>query len=305
MKIATRDPPPPQGQPAHRRARPRRCSSCGPRVSVLGAARRRDGARHDHARASSSSSSPTSTSPSSRRCSSSSAARSSRLWLDRRRPALGSRFQTKLLVTYIGLTAIPIALVFFSRRDCSRTSIDRWFSTPVRQVVEQARAVQDRAERRILAAGARSRPEPCPPPLRGRAERRGRRSRPAGASGASIPSRSTAAGAAWPSPRTTRRRRRSRPRRSAATAPRASPSRSRCSRRQPSLSRGLPRGRPRRSSPASGCPPREARVARRDRRRLERVSEARGAEAGDQGGQHLDLPPHHARDPLRRRSGPA
>ena len=73
-----------------------------------------------------------------------------KLWLDRGRPALGSRFQTKLLVTYIGLTAIPIGLVFFSATGLLQSSIDRWFSTPVRQVVQQARAVQDRAERRIL-----------------------------------------------------------------------------------------------------------------------------------------------------------
>ena len=38
---------------------------------------------------------------------------------------------------------------------------------------------------------------------------------------------------------------------------------------------------------------------RRNRRRLERVPEARGAEARDQSGQHLDLSPPHARDPLR------
>jgi PAS domain S-box-containing protein len=73
-----------------------------------------------------------------------------KLWLDRRHPALGSRFQTKLLVTYIGLTAIPVALVFFYATGLLQNSIDRWFSTPVRQVVQQARAVQDRAERRIL-----------------------------------------------------------------------------------------------------------------------------------------------------------
>ncbi len=74
-----------------------------------------------------------------------------KLWLDRRRPALGSRFQTKLLVTYIGLTAIPVALVFFFATGLLQKSIDRWFSTPVRQVVQQARSVQDNAERRILA----------------------------------------------------------------------------------------------------------------------------------------------------------
>ncbi|MGH9369223.1 MAG: ATP-binding protein [Thermoanaerobaculia bacterium] len=73
-----------------------------------------------------------------------------KLWLDRRRPALGSRFQTKLLATYIGLTAIPVALLFFSATGLIQSSIDRWFSTPVRQVVQQARALQDRAQRRVL-----------------------------------------------------------------------------------------------------------------------------------------------------------
>ncbi|HYV41104.1 MAG TPA: hypothetical protein VEO02_04875, partial [Thermoanaerobaculia bacterium] len=35
-------------------------------------------------------------------------------WLERRREVLGSRFQTKLLITSIGLTAIPIGLLFFT-----------------------------------------------------------------------------------------------------------------------------------------------------------------------------------------------
>ena len=79
-----------------------------------------------------------------------------KLWLERRRGALGSRFQTKLLVTYIGLTALPIGLVFFSATGLLQRSIDRWFSTPVREVVVQARSVQDRSEKRILDSALRS-----------------------------------------------------------------------------------------------------------------------------------------------------
>ena len=104
-------------------------------------------------------------------------------WLDRRRPALGSRFRTKLLVTYIGLTAIPVALVFFSATGLLQTTIDRWFSTPVRQVVVQARAVQDRAERRVLdqalnearsvSAAARELSGDAVPPLDARRRERG------------------------------------------------------------------------------------------------------------------------------------
>ncbi len=71
-------------------------------------------------------------------------------WLERRRRVLGSRFQTKLLVTYIGLTAIPIGLLFFTATGLLQRSIDRWFSTPVREVVVRARAIQDMAEKRVV-----------------------------------------------------------------------------------------------------------------------------------------------------------
>jgi len=71
-------------------------------------------------------------------------------WLERRRGVLGSRFQTKLLVTYLGLTAIPIGLLFFTATGLLQRSIDRWFSTPVREVVERSRAVQDMAEKRVV-----------------------------------------------------------------------------------------------------------------------------------------------------------
>ncbi len=70
-------------------------------------------------------------------------------WLERRRRTLGSQFKTKLLVTYIGLTAIPIGLLFVTATGLLQRSIDRWFSTPVREVVGNARAVEDMAERRL------------------------------------------------------------------------------------------------------------------------------------------------------------
>ena len=70
-------------------------------------------------------------------------------WLERRRGELGSHFKTKLLVTYLGLTAIPIGLLFFTATGLLQRSIDRWFSTPVREVVEKARALEDMAEKRI------------------------------------------------------------------------------------------------------------------------------------------------------------
>ena len=70
-------------------------------------------------------------------------------WLERRRGELGSRFKTRLLVTYLGLTAIPIGLLFFTANGLLQRSIDRWFSTPVREVVDKARMLEDMAEKRI------------------------------------------------------------------------------------------------------------------------------------------------------------
>jgi nitrogen fixation/metabolism regulation signal transduction histidine kinase len=72
-----------------------------------------------------------------------------KVWLERRRGVLGSQFRTRLLVTYIGLTAIPIGLLFFTATGFLQRSIDRWFSSPVREVVARARSVEDMAERRI------------------------------------------------------------------------------------------------------------------------------------------------------------
>src|SRR5262249_62159035 len=70
-------------------------------------------------------------------------------WLERRRGELGSRFKSRLLVTYLGLTAIPIGLLFFTANGLLQRSIDRWFSTPVREVVEKARMLEDMAEKRV------------------------------------------------------------------------------------------------------------------------------------------------------------
>ncbi|HTD51986.1 MAG TPA: HAMP domain-containing protein, partial [Thermoanaerobaculia bacterium] len=71
-------------------------------------------------------------------------------WLARRRGELGSQFTTKLLLSYVVLTAIPIGVLFFTATGLLQRSIDRWFSTPVREVVDKARVLQDLAERRIL-----------------------------------------------------------------------------------------------------------------------------------------------------------
>ena len=49
--------------------------------------------------------------------------------LERQRGIIGSRFRTKLVVTYMMLSLVPVALLFFVATDLLRVSIDRWFNT--------------------------------------------------------------------------------------------------------------------------------------------------------------------------------
>ena len=64
-----------------------------------------------------------------------------RLWLDRRQRVLGARFKTKLIATYVGLSLLPVLLLFFYGNELLRGAIDRWFSGSLRTVLEQSNAV--------------------------------------------------------------------------------------------------------------------------------------------------------------------
>jgi two-component system nitrogen regulation sensor histidine kinase NtrY len=76
--------------------------------------------------------------------------------LERQRGILGSRFRTKLVVTYVLISILPVALLFVVATDLLRVSIDRWFNTPVRTLLanaeEVARYAQDRAMRQAEGA---------------------------------------------------------------------------------------------------------------------------------------------------------
>jgi two-component system nitrogen regulation sensor histidine kinase NtrY len=78
-----------------------------------------------------------------------------KLLLDRRRGILGTKFRTKLLITQLGLTSIPIALLFLAATNLLQKSIDRWFSTPVETIVNRAESLRDLADRRLNEAAAR------------------------------------------------------------------------------------------------------------------------------------------------------
>jgi two-component system, NtrC family, nitrogen regulation sensor histidine kinase NtrY len=81
-----------------------------------------------------------------------------KLVLERQRGLIGSRFRTKLVVTYVATSLLPIVILFLVATDFLRLSIDRWFTTPVRVILENAEDIaqmaQDQAAR---AAGGAAR----------------------------------------------------------------------------------------------------------------------------------------------------
>jgi len=83
-----------------------------------------------------------------------------RLAVERRSGVLGSRFRTNLVLTYVGLTFVPVILIFLIATNLLQGSIDRWFSAPVEtilrggaQVTVQIRElVEDRLQRQAGVA---------------------------------------------------------------------------------------------------------------------------------------------------------
>src|SRR3954452_11104676 len=64
-----------------------------------------------------------------------------KLLIERRHRVLGSTFKSKLVATYVGLSLIPVLLLFAIATELLRGSIDRWFNTPVAPVLERGNAV--------------------------------------------------------------------------------------------------------------------------------------------------------------------
>ncbi|HSP13213.1 MAG TPA: ATP-binding protein [Thermoanaerobaculia bacterium] len=79
-----------------------------------------------------------------------------KLVLERQRGIIGSRFRTKLVVTYVAASLLPVALLFLVATDMMRVSIDRWFTTPVGTILGNGEAIaqmaQDQAAATALAA---------------------------------------------------------------------------------------------------------------------------------------------------------
>jgi two-component system nitrogen regulation sensor histidine kinase NtrY len=79
-----------------------------------------------------------------------------KLVLERQRGIIGSRFRTKLVITYMLMSLVPVVVLFFVATDLLRVSIDRWFNTPVRKILQNGEAIaemaQDQAAANALAA---------------------------------------------------------------------------------------------------------------------------------------------------------
>ena len=59
-----------------------------------------------------------------------------KLWVERRRKRLGSKFQTKLVATYIGLSLLPLVLLFFLATGLVQGSLDRLFDAGIDDLLE-------------------------------------------------------------------------------------------------------------------------------------------------------------------------
>src|SRR3954447_21029585 len=64
-----------------------------------------------------------------------------KLLIERRHRVLGSTFKSKLVATYVGMSLIPVLLLFAIATELLQGSIDRWFNTPVAPVLERGNAV--------------------------------------------------------------------------------------------------------------------------------------------------------------------
>jgi two-component system nitrogen regulation sensor histidine kinase NtrY len=74
-----------------------------------------------------------------------------KLVLERQRGIIGSRFRTKLVLNYVAASLIPIVLLFLVATDLLRVSIDRWFNTPVRKILQNSEAIAQMAQDQAAA----------------------------------------------------------------------------------------------------------------------------------------------------------
>src|SRR5208282_468787 len=54
-----------------------------------------------------------------------------KLYFERRQQLLGSRFKTKMVVAFLGLSLVPVIFLFFFAYGLLNRTIDKWFSVPL------------------------------------------------------------------------------------------------------------------------------------------------------------------------------
>src|SRR5438874_9360041 len=77
-----------------------------------------------------------------------------KLVLERQRGVIGSRFRTKLVINYVAVSLIPVVLLFLVATDLLRVSIDRWFNTPVRTILQNGETIAQMAQDQSAANAA-------------------------------------------------------------------------------------------------------------------------------------------------------
>ena len=66
-----------------------------------------------------------------------------KLYIDRRRQQLGSRFRTKMVVAFLGLSLVPVCFLFAFAKGLLNRSIDKWFGFPSEHVRKAAKSMME------------------------------------------------------------------------------------------------------------------------------------------------------------------
>ncbi len=66
-----------------------------------------------------------------------------KLLLERRARILGAKFSSKLVATYVGLSLVPVLVLFVYANVLLQQSVERWFAAPVESVLRQGSAVAE------------------------------------------------------------------------------------------------------------------------------------------------------------------
>jgi two-component system nitrogen regulation sensor histidine kinase NtrY len=74
-----------------------------------------------------------------------------KLVLERQRGIIGSRFRSKLVVAWIATSLLPVIILFVFATDLLSVSIDRWFNTPVRKILQNGEAIAQMAQDQAAA----------------------------------------------------------------------------------------------------------------------------------------------------------